>query len=407
MPTAKRVVAVVLVLGAMAAASFDYTVQRGDTLREIADANGVTIRVLVEANGISNPDLIRVGQVLVIPGVDGAGSGGDPAPTPPPAATYTVQRGDSLYKIAARLGVTIAALATANDISNPDLIRVGTVLTVPGGEPATSSGGGDDGAGGAVVAGTATYVVQRGDTLGRIAARFGISVSALAEANGITNPNLIFPGAQLLVSGGGDGGSSPAPPPRLSDEVWIAPGAGETAAEAYTVVGGDTIAKIAGRYGIGISDIVEANRLSNPNLLRVGQVLTIPLGDGWVCPVPGAPFGDTWGAPRPGGRLHEGTDLFAPTGTPILAPVSGIVTIQTGQIAGIQFTLEGDDGHWYFGTHLSEATVTGRVVAGQEVGKVGNTGNAITTPPHLHFEIHRNEKGNELNPYHTLVKACR
>lgn len=406
MPTAKRVVAVALVLCAIAAASFDYTVQRGDTLREIADANGVTIRVLVEANGISNPDLIRVGQVLVIPGLDGGDSAGDPAP-PPSSATYLVQRGDSLSKIAARLGVTIAALAEANDISNPDLIRVGAVLTVPGGEPATSSGGGDGGAGGPDVAGTSTYVVQRGDTLGRIAARFGISVSALAEANGISNPNLIFPGAQLLVSGSGGGGSTPAPPPRLSDEVWIAPGAGEPAAEAYTVVGGDTIAKIAGRYGVGISDIVEANQLSNPNLLRVGQVLTIPLGDGWVCPVPDAPFGDTWGAPRPGGRLHEGTDLFAPTGTPILAPVPGIVTIQTGQIAGIQFTLQGDDGNWYFGTHLSEATVTGRVVAGQEIGKVGNTGNAITTPPHLHFEIHRGQKGNELNPYHTLVKACR
>jgi murein DD-endopeptidase MepM/ murein hydrolase activator NlpD len=124
-----------------------------------------------------------------------------------------------------------------------------------------------------------------------------------------------------------------------------------------------------------------------------------------VCPVPGGTFGNSWEAPRSGGRLHEGTDIFAAHGSPVLAPVAGYVTIKTGVIGGIQFTLQGDDGHVYHGTHMAEATASGRVVAGQQVGLVGNTGNAAGTPPHLHFETHPN--GYAVNPYHTLVKACR
>ncbi len=64
-----------------------------------------------------------------------------------------------------------------------------------------------------------------------------------------------------------------------------------------------------------------------------------------------------------------------------------------------------DDGSVYHGTHMAEATASGRVAAGQQVGLVGNTGNAAGTPPHLHFETHPN--GYPVNPYHTLVKACR
>lgn len=407
MSNTKRATAVALVLLALAAASFDYTVERGDTLGGIARDHGVSLRSLIDANDIADPNLIRPGQVLVIPGTASSGGGGSSGGGSV-TAQYKVVPGDSLLRIARSFGVSITSIVEANDIANPNLIRVGQLLTIPGASGGSSSSGGSDqsdgSSGGSVVASMTTYVVQRGDTLGAIAGKFGISVSSIIDANGLANPNLILPGQELVVD-------ATAPkveaPDRLSSEVWIAPGAGEASAEAHTVASGETVAKIASAYGVTISAIVEANGLANANVISVGQVLTIPLGSGWVCPVPGGSFGDTWGAPRSGGRLHKGTDLFAGRGTPVLAPVSGVVTIQTGSIAGIQFTLQGDDGNWYFGTHLDSSSASGRVVAGQEVGRVGNTGNAITTPPHLHFEIHPGRRGNAVNPYHTLVKACR
>lgn len=408
MPNPRRFVAVALVLVALAAASFDYTVQRGDTLGEIALENGVSTRSLIEANGIENPNLIRVGQVLVIPGSGSAGGATGAATT---ATTYTVEAGDTLVRIASVHGVTLAALIEANGITNANLIRIGQQLTIPGtgATAGTSSGGsstgdassGSDGSG-SVVAGSTTYVVQSGDTLGRIAAKFGISTSALAAANGISNYNLIYPGQKLGV----EGGTAPPSTPSLSDEVFIADGAGIPSVESYTVASGDTLGAIAGRFGVGVSEIVGANDLANPNVLSVGQRLVIPLGDGWACPLPGSSFVDTWGAPRSGGRLHEGTDMFAPEGTPFLAPVSGVVTTRTGNLAGLQVELLGDDGVWYFATHMSAFGDTGRVNKGDIIGYVGSTGNAMGTPPHAHVEIHPHGRGTPVNPYWTLRKAC-
>lgn len=390
MSNSKRATAVALVVLALAAASFDYTVEHGDTLGEIAREHGVSLRALVDANDIADPDLIRPGQVLVIPGGSTGGSSG------PTIVKYKVVVGDSVARIAKDFGVTMSSIIEANSLSNPNLIRVGQVLTIPGATAGTSSSGS-----GSVVASHTTYVVQPGDTLNAIAGKFGVSASSIIDANGLANPNLIMPGQELVV----DATAPKVEAARLSQERWIAEGAGEVAATAHTVAKGESVGKIASKYGVSISAIVDANSLANANVIKIGQVLTIPLGAGWVCPVPGGGFGDTWEAPRSGGRLHEGTDIFAPRGTPVLAPVSGYVTVKTGTIGGIQFTLDGDDGVTYHGTHMSESTASGRVVAGQQVGKVGNTGNAISTPPHLHFEIWPYD--HAVNPYFTLVEACR
>jgi murein DD-endopeptidase MepM/ murein hydrolase activator NlpD len=126
-----------------------------------------------------------------------------------------------------------------------------------------------------------------------------------------------------------------------------------------------------------------------------------------VCPVRGpVAFTDTWGDPRSGGRAHKGVDMLAPRGTPVVAPVSGVVSHSTNSLGGLSFHLNGDNGHYYYGTHLDsyENVGAGHVEAGTVIGYVGDTGNARGTP-HLHFEIHPNG-GAAVNPYPTVRAAC-
>jgi murein DD-endopeptidase MepM/ murein hydrolase activator NlpD len=139
-----------------------------------------------------------------------------------------------------------------------------------------------------------------------------------------------------------------------------------------------------------------------------GKAPTGPIATGaWVCPVQGAvSFIDSFGAPRSGGRSHKGVDMLAARGTPTVAPVSGTVTHRGNGIGGLSWHLNGDDGHYYYGTHLQSYANqgAGHVQAGTVIGYVGDTGNAAGTP-HLHFEIHPNG-GAAVNPYPTVRKYC-
>jgi murein DD-endopeptidase MepM/ murein hydrolase activator NlpD len=134
---------------------------------------------------------------------------------------------------------------------------------------------------------------------------------------------------------------------------------------------------------------------------------TVVATGSWVCPVQGPhSFSNDWHQPRSGGRLHQGNDILAPRGTPVVASVSGSVTAHRSALGGLSYYLQGDDGNVYFGTHLdSFAGVTGRVAAGTVIGRVGSSGNAAGGPPHLHFEIHPGG-GGAVNPYPTLAKYC-
>jgi LysM repeat protein len=152
-----------------------YIVQSGDTLQIIAVRFGTTWQAIATANNLANPNRIYVGQILVIP----------VATTP--AQYYVVQRGDTLRPIAARFGTTWQALATANNLANPNLIHVGNVLVIPAtGGPTQPPP-------------TRSYVVQPGDTLMRIAARFGVDIWSIARVNNILNLNVIHVGQTLLI----------------------------------------------------------------------------------------------------------------------------------------------------------------------------------------------------------------
>ena len=165
-----------------------YTVQRGDTLWAIARRYGTTSEEIAEINNISNPNLIYPGQQLKIPtnstteGEETRGTGD---------IIYTVQRGDTLSRIAREYNVTVAHIVELNDISNPNLIYPGEKLRITESDVTNLN---------PIPKNTySTYTVRRGDTLSRIARRFDVSVNYLVTANNIQNPNLIFLGQILIV----------------------------------------------------------------------------------------------------------------------------------------------------------------------------------------------------------------
>ncbi len=126
-----------------------------------------------------------------------------------------------------------------------------------------------------------------------------------------------------------------------------------------------------------------------------------------TCPVRGVlAFTNDWGQPRSGGRTHQGNDLFAAMGTPLVAVTDGTITDNSGGLGGTGLDLHGDDGVKYYYAHLSAIEVySGRVKQGDVIGYVGDTGNAAGGPPHLHFQLHPGE-GEPVNPYPTLRVLC-
>lgn len=188
-----------------------YTVQSGDTMYGIARACGVAYADLRSANnGIADPNLIFPGQILNVPSGSIPSTGG-----PGTGSTYTVVSGDTMFSIASRYGISLAALESANPgIANPNLIFPGQVINIPAGSiPSTggsnsggSSSGGSTGgstggtSGGIPATGGTTYTVQPGDTLYTISFKFNTTVPLLMQMNlSVTNMNLIYPGMVLRV----------------------------------------------------------------------------------------------------------------------------------------------------------------------------------------------------------------
>lgn len=155
-----------------------YIVMRGDTLKGLAARFGTSVDVLVSLNSdITNVNVIYEGQRMIVP----SGSGVLSTPPPTSGQVYTIQRGDTLRKIATRLNTTVDTILRVNpQIYNPNLIYAGQAINLP--------------------ASLSTYEVQKGDTLKIIAARFGTSWENLLALNPqIANPNLIYVGQVIRI----------------------------------------------------------------------------------------------------------------------------------------------------------------------------------------------------------------
>lgn len=160
-----------------------YTVKRGDTLWRIAQQYGTTIQQIAQLNGIKNVNLIYPGQVLRIhtnSNVHGSESNSTSK------TYYTIKRGDTLWGISKRYGVTVQNLVDWNNIKTPNLIYPGQRLILYGNFNSSNNR-------------VSYYTVQKGDSLWRIARRYRTCARRIARINGLRSANMIYPGLVLKV----------------------------------------------------------------------------------------------------------------------------------------------------------------------------------------------------------------
>ena len=176
-------------------------------------------------------------QPVVVPPTD--------VPTQVPGFNYVVQRGDNYYRIAQRFGVSLSTLLAVNHVTNPQLLYVGSVLLIPSDNPPPDDGGSVPVDNNPTPEPTVApplppeptqvagfeYVVQRGDNYFSIAQRFGVSLSTLLAVNHVTNPQLLYVGAVLLIpsdnpppdNGGTTPADNPTPEPTVAPAATTAP----------------------------------------------------------------------------------------------------------------------------------------------------------------------------------------
>jgi LysM repeat protein len=275
----------------------------GTWLRVTNPANGKSVVVQVRDRGafrhaldlsyaafgqIADPKQMKITvQYQVVDGPNAAHAPATPSPAETPPATveqdvpaprvadatpaeipasrqYEVQPGETLASIARRYDLDPAALASWNQIDDPNLVHAGQVLSLAAPEPPPAAPAPLSAAEAAPSAGV--YVVQQGDVLWQVAERYGLTTGALLEANGLSPDDALLPGQELRIPGGAAASSAPAAPAATAEA---------TSEHWYTVQEGDTLAGIAEQVGISLDEILTLNGLDDPSLIHPGQSLRI------------------------------------------------------------------------------------------------------------------------------------
>lgn len=212
-------------------ATTTYTVKKGDSLWRIATTEGITVAQLAQANNIDKNSILKIGQTLTIPAKASAApvmasapsvemAGFSPAPAPAAGGmAYTVKSGDSLWKIARAHNTTVSAIKQANGLSS-DMLKVGQQLQLPSASATATASSAAPTPAPTVRAGVAAtsytqewyepgttltqngktvHIVDFNDSLGAIAAKYGVSIQALRAANSNIDARSIHPGQPLVI----------------------------------------------------------------------------------------------------------------------------------------------------------------------------------------------------------------
>ena len=320
-----------------------YTVQAGDSYWRIANKYGISIEELQRLNGTSSYFLYP-GQSLVVPGsasttsgsASSASSSTSSTSTSSASGNYTVQAGDSYWRIANKYGISIQELQRLNGTSDYTL-HPGQSIKVPGSGTNASASSNSSSAStsttSAAPAAGGSYTVQAGDSYWRIANKYGISISELQRLNGTSN-YFLYPGQSIKVPGSGSANATPAPAATTASTT-SAPA--ETPAPApstgggnYTVQAGDSYWRIANKYGISISELQRLNGTSN-YFLYPGQSIKVP-GGGAAAETP-AP------TPAPVSQTPAPAESPAPATAETPAPAAN----NASQASGGSYTVQAGD----------------------------------------------------------------
>lgn len=229
----------------------------------VAGTQGAAPSTSGTSNTAPTPSAPSPQQVVVSPSASTGGGTGQ-------SSTYTVVAGDTLQTIAARFGTTPEAIAQLNSLADPNTLTLGQKLQIPAGSSGSQGAAASSGtaastaatSGGQAAGAASTYTVKAGDSLGKIAQRFGTTVAELQRLNNITNPDKLTLGQKLIVPGSAGGAAVAVP----------TGGQGKT----YVVQRGDTLLSIARRFGLTVKQLQAANNISNPDRISLGQKLVIP-----------------------------------------------------------------------------------------------------------------------------------
>ena len=240
----------------------NYQVQRGDTLYSIAAQSKISLTELTQLNKLTNNSGLQVGQSIKIP----AGS------TVP--ESYTVQSGDSLSAISAKYNLGMDYIANINGINRNTGLRVGQRLKLSGEESVASKVEAKIEKASAEKQSTEkqsdTHVVKSGETLSSIAKKYHLQLDYLASLNGLSRTSIVRVGQRLKIEGD-------LPKPETKVEAAIPKAAKPSRnTEAYTVKPGESLNAIANRSGVTVAELAALNDLNARASLRVGQQIVVP-----------------------------------------------------------------------------------------------------------------------------------
>lgn len=186
-------------------------------------------------------------------------------------AHYIVKRGDTVSEIAARYGMSTAAVLALNGLGWKSLIFPGQALKLGGVTPSSAVSSTPVGQR------PKTYTIKRGDTISAIAARYGLSTASLLALNKLKSTSIIYPGQVIKLSGSSISITpvsqvDPIDPPSTPPVNTPAP----VIDNRYTIRSGDTVTSIAARFGVSVDAILAANGLSRSSIIYAGRTLVIP-----------------------------------------------------------------------------------------------------------------------------------